>query len=216
MTKIILIALILTLGTINAQNLQLHYDYGEDRDYFTLTFEMFDVDDYGSTFMFYDFDFNRKGQKSISLGYLEIARYIKLPGFDLFEAALHYNDGTAPWGRLGPVWLAGIKRDIDLGFFKFSLDLLYRNDYFSNKKDAQIIIAWHEKYFEKVTFSGFLDLWTSGTENKKPVILSEPQVWYNIWNELNVGMELEISKNFLDTDKFEFMPTIGIKWDFAN
>ena len=177
---------------------------------------MFDADDYGSTFMFFDFDFNRQGQKSVSLGYLEISRYLKLPGFDLFEAAVHYNDGTSLWGRLGPVWLGGIKRDFDLGFFKFSFDLLYRNSYDSNGEDVQIIIAWHESYYDKITFAGFFDLWTTGETKKKPVILSEPQIWYNIWNELDVGMEVEITKNFLDSDKFEFMPTIGIKWDFTD
>jgi hypothetical protein len=44
-----------------AQNFQLHYDFGEDRKYFTATLEMFRPDTLGSTFWFADLDFNFPG-----------------------------------------------------------------------------------------------------------------------------------------------------------
>jgi hypothetical protein len=44
--------------TLSAQNIQQHYDFGKDRDYFTTTLEMFKPDEYGSTYFFVDFDYN--------------------------------------------------------------------------------------------------------------------------------------------------------------
>ena len=45
---IALMALLLNLP-VKGQNLQLHYDLGEDRDYFTSTMEMFRPDSAGAT-----------------------------------------------------------------------------------------------------------------------------------------------------------------------
>jgi hypothetical protein len=56
-----------------AQNLQLHYDYKNERKYVTSTIEMFKPDEYGATFFFVDMDYNNKGDKNISLAYWEIA-----------------------------------------------------------------------------------------------------------------------------------------------
>ena len=54
--------------TVNAQNIQLHYDFGRNiypdqepnRQKVTLTLEQFKADKWGSWYYFVDLDFNRK------------------------------------------------------------------------------------------------------------------------------------------------------------
>ena len=63
-----------------AQNLQLHYDFGKERKFFTATLEMFKPDTLGSTFWFVDFDFNFPGNpRSMSAAYWEISRDFYIP-----------------------------------------------------------------------------------------------------------------------------------------
>ena len=89
----------LVINTVaKGQNLQLHYDFASDRQYFTSTLEMFRSDEKGATFWFVDFDYNQPGNKSVSLGYWEFARYFKLPFKEGLSATLQFNDGVAPWG----------------------------------------------------------------------------------------------------------------------
>ena len=215
MKHILIVIFIILSSEVYCQNLQIHYDYGKDRNFFTTTFEMFNPDDYGSTFWFIDFDFNQKGNKSISKAYLEIARYIKIEGCNWFEPTIQYNDGIADWGRLGPIWLGGIKRGFDLEYFKFNTELLYRNDYFSDGKDAQITITWNELYFDLFCFKGFFDIWTAGKDKKFTVVLTEPQIWMRVWKHLSFGIELEFSNNFIAQDLFQINPTVALNWNFS-
>jgi hypothetical protein len=113
MKKILLLIVILSFTKIFAQNIQLHYDFGEDRKYFTSTIEMFKPDEYGSTFFFVDFDFAMPGNNSISLAYFEIARYVNV--YDKLAVTVQYNDGfvtseASPVNysfTLNQTWLAG-------------------------------------------------------------------------------------------------------------
>lgn len=217
MKKFFLIALFSVSG-IFAQNFQLHYDMGKDRHYFTSTFEMFKPDEYGSTFLFVDVDFDNPGNRSASLAYFEIARYINIPWFDGLSATIQYNDGTAPWGPLGHIWLVGVSYPVDLGFVTLNTDILYRKDYLSSGSDAQLTSVWFVPFFDGfVTFTGFIDIWTAqlaGKSGKDVVVLTEPQIWFSVQKHLFLGSEVEISKNFLPSDKVEVMPTIAFKWEF--
>lgn len=63
--KIIVLGLILfsTFGAQSAKaqvNAQLFYDFGDDREFLTLTLEMFKGDKWGSTYFFIDHDLDRK------------------------------------------------------------------------------------------------------------------------------------------------------------
>ena len=218
MKKFIIFCLLLIPLVLNAQNVQLHYDFGDNREYFTSTIEMFNLDEYGATFFFFDLDYNQTlGDKSASLAYFEIARYLKLP-INKLSATIQYNDGVAPWRPLGPVWLGGVSRPIDLGFVTLSIDLLFRKARNSNSPDAQLTVVWFKSFLNtKLHFNGFLDLWSQnkfGEDGKEFVFLSEPQLWYNLGKHLAVGGEVELSKNFLPTDDFEIKPTLGLKWNF--
>ena len=83
------LAILCVAGAMQAQNLQLHFDprnslYGDRIDapinYLTATFEMFKPDQWGSTFMFVDLDFNFD-ERNPGLAYAEIARAINLGDF---------------------------------------------------------------------------------------------------------------------------------------
>lgn len=90
-----------------------------------------------------------------------------------------------------------------------------------------------------LTFSGFLDVWGENCnwgvtndgkpDNTKLVILSEPQIWYNVGQHfgcpnLNVGGEVELAYNFaggwrggndfVKNKGFNVAPCLGVKWVF--
>ncbi len=216
---VVLFFLVFATATL-AQNFQLHYDLGEDRKYITSTIEMFKPDKFGATFFFVDFDYNATGNKTMSLAYFEIARYFSIPGVEKLSATVQYNDGTAPWGRLGSIWLGGASYAFDLSIGSVSVDILYRKDYLSlTSSNVQGTVVWFLPFLDgKLTLTGFLDVWTGEywySGGSTVVLLTEPQIWYNVWENLNLGGEVEISNNFLPgTDGFQFKPTLGFKWVF--
>ncbi len=229
MKKIIAIAFLFISSVMFAQNIQLHYDLGEERDYFTSTIEMFKPDEYGSTFFFVDFDYNRKCNNSIGLSYFEIARYINLPWVKGLAATVQYNDGqvaiyNAKIGAtidapLGHVVLAGLSYPIDLGVVTLNTDLLYRKDYLVEGNDVQLTTTWFVPFFKgKVSFNGFVDVWTKdkvGEDGKDFVFLTEPQIWYNINKHISVGGEVEISNKFIPFENdLTVNPTLALKWNF--
>lgn len=219
MKKFTFSILLFIASSIFAQNIQLHYDFGKDRKYFTSTIEMFKPDEYGSTFFFIDFDYNAPGNNSIALAYFEIARYLTIPGTGGLAGTIQYNDGTAPWGPLGHIVLAGASYPINLGFVTLNTDLLLRKDYLSEGMDYQLTTVWFKPFFEgKLIFTGFLDLWSGDywyTDGKELVLLTEPQLWYNFDSHFAVGGEVEISNNFIPLkDKIQINPTLAVKWNF--
>ena len=67
-------------------------------------------------------------------------------------------------------------------------------------------------------FSGFVDFWGQKQGDLEWVLLSEPQLWYNIGSlfncpNFNIGGEVEISNNFTQ-EGFMVNPCLGVKWDF--
>jgi len=232
MKRFTMIILALCITEMYAQNLQLHYDLGEDRNYFTSTFEMYKPDEYGATFMFIDFDFNFPGNNSISLAYFEIARYFSV--YRQLSLTLQYNDGVTavPVQEVGNIavtlnqtWLAGISVPINLGFVTLNTDFLFRKTYRSDAPDGQITVTWFVPFLtNKFTFTGFLDIWTQDellrlrdtpSDDKEVVFLAEPQLWYNVWRHLSLGTEIEISNNFLPfQDEVKVMPTLAARWNF--
>jgi hypothetical protein len=231
MKKLLLLFVLISFAQVYAQNLQVHYDLGEDRNYITTTLEMFKPDEYGATFFFVDFDYNLPGNKSMSLAYFEIARYVTV--YDKLALTVQYNDGIvvgegSPLNyafTLNQTWLGGVSYPIDLGFVTLNTDLLFRKTYNSESPDGQLTIVWFVPFLEgKFSFTGFLDFWSQdklvraqlpSEDEKEFVFLTEPQIWYNIMNHLSVGTEIEISNNFLPfQDEIKVNPTIALKWNF--
>ncbi len=212
-----LIILIITLVFGYGQNLQLHYDFGKNRRYLTSTIEMYKPDPYGATFFFVDMDYDHPGTNSMSLSYFEIARYVTIPKkMGSVSVTLQYNDGVTFSGTIDAVWLGGVSYPIQLGAILLNTDLLYRHDRLSTAPDIQLTMVWSETLLKnKISLCGFLDIWTSGEQSAKNiVIMTEPQLWYNLTPQLSLGSEVEVSRNFISGGQWAFMPTLGLKWSF--
>lgn len=222
--KITLFVILLLTGITFGQDLQIHYDMGKDRKFVTSTLEMFKPDEYGATFFFVDMNYNRAGNKSVSLAYWEIARYINIPFAKGLSATVQYNDGMIHNNNanmdfpLGHIWLAGFNYPIDLGFVTLNTDVLYRADYLSESKaNIQFTTVWFVPFMEgKISFNGFMDVWSTKLGNKNIfVLLTEPQIWFNATKHLAIGSEVEISNNFIPGEnKVMVNPTIACKWNF--
>lgn len=225
--------LFLITGFVSAQNIQLHFDprhalHKDDfgKNYFTTTFEMFKPDKWGSTFGFVDLDFNQS-RGNIGLAYMEIMRdqnIGKLP----IRAHVEFNGGLASWGNLPNAYLAGASYATNIGGFNLTTYLAYKYHAFARvSNDVQWTGIWGGSLFNnKLTICGFIDIWTENkdrtqaktTDDKKIVLLTEPQFWYNVNTNLSFGTEIEISNNFLPDsrgkDKAYVNPTIAAKWTF--
>ena len=226
-----------------AQNIQLHYDFGKPenadaRNFFVGTFEFYKPDTLGYTFMFADFEFDSPDSpRGVSLGYFEISRNFYMPWFrgndHLRELGLHieYNDGSLLYtlpdddqtygANINSAWLAGLEYPVKLGGFTLNTMLMYKYTRGSEAPDFQLTFAWFHMLFSgRVTLSGFFDIWsqdiiTDDVVEKKAVIYSEPQIWYNLNKHLSLGSEFKISNNFVPfSNRPEIFPTIGVKWEF--
>jgi hypothetical protein len=219
-----------------AQNFQIHYDLGKNRNYITTTFEMFKPDKWGNTFFFVDYDYNLDANKNVGMSYMEIARCISLGKESPLSAQIEYNGGLfgtpdSAVHSINNAFLAGL----DYGWHNddFSktanLKLLYKYIVGKNPVSVQITGVWELNYFNrKLTLSGFADLWlednmnfmdAKGNElatptNTKFVFMTEPQIWYNITPSISVGSEVEVACNFSAVNGWKVCPTLAAKWNF--
>ena len=211
----------------SAQNVQLHYDFGEGRNLLTSTVEMFKPDNYGSTFFFIDMDYGsdvRNIDNGISLAYWEIARAFKWSETQKYQPRVEYNGGVmkldgedAPFIPIENAFLAGIERTWASADFSKILTLQANYKYIQDKEDAafQMTAVWTIQMLEgKLTFTGFADFWKEemfwGTDFR---FLSEPQLWYNFTEKFSAGGEVEVSNNFVGAE-FAVKPTLGVKYTF--
>jgi hypothetical protein len=222
--------------SLSAQNVQLHYDFGEDRKFFTATLEMFRPDTLGSTFWFADFDFNFDGNpRSMSAAYWEISRDFYLPwikrvrGLQYLTLHLEYNDGFMAYSEgentfaalsYNSVFLTVFTYPVKLGPATLTTMLLCRMPRGMDVLDFQFTTVWFQPLWKnRVLFTGFLDLWSQDTwkdpDKKELVFQTEPQLWFLITPKIGFGGELEISRNFpAGPNEWEFMPTLGFRWEF--
>lgn len=240
MKKLFSLALLglVALGA-QAQNIQLHYDFGRniysneeaDRQKVTVTLEQFKADKWGSWYYFVDIDLTSKFFRS---AYTEISREFKLGKETPFAAHVEYNGGL---GRddirsfqhaalIGPAY-NGHSADFSK---TWSVQLMYKQffksyDYTHSYASFQLTGVWGLTFAnKKCTFSGFIDFWRG--ENWREghnghgmlVILTEPQFWYNANEHLSLGTEIEISNNFIyntyNDKSFFINPTVAVKWNF--
>ncbi len=218
---------IFCLISVKAQNIQLHYDMGKDRNFFTSTVEMFRPDSWGTTFFFFDMDYSsdvRNVSNGVSLAYWEIARSFQWTEEQKFRPRVEYNGGIfkldgeeAPFVPIENCLLAGIERTFASADFSKILTLQANYKYIKEKEDAsfQLTAVWTIQMLnEKMTFAGFADFWKEkmfwGTDYR---FLAEPQLWYNATKNLSLGTEIELSNNFV-LDGFRINPTLGIKYTF--
>lgn len=218
--------------SLKAQNIQLHYDLGKDRNYLTSTTELFKTDPWGSTYYFIDLDYGSGGSQGVSLAYFEIARGLKF-WKSPFEIHVEYNGGFGQYRatpinnayQINDAWLFGGHYTWHSPNFSkvFQLQGMYKYIRGKNKASFQITEVWTLNFFKnKVTLSGFADFWRednvvgvgANVKNTKFVFLSEPQFWYNVTKNFSVGSEEELSVNFAGHRGFMINPTIAGKWTF--
>ena len=121
MRKLILCGVMALMGlTMQAQNVQLHYDFGRSiyseqlggpqddnigrRATVTLTLEQFKADKWGSWFYFVDIDFS---SKFVEGAYAEISREFNLGKQSPFAAHIEYNGGLNRFGSFQQAALIG-------------------------------------------------------------------------------------------------------------
>lgn len=224
---LVLIVLSTLFITAQSQNIQVHYDFGENRKLITTTVEMFRPDSWGSTFFFVDFDYSsdaRNVTNGASLAYWEIARSFKWNETQMFQPRVEYNGGVFKLdgadGIFVPIenaWLAGVERTFASADFSKILTLQANYKHIQDKEDAsfQVTAVWTVQMLEgKLTFTGFADFWKEEMFwGSKYRFLSEPQLWYNASKNLSMGTEIELSNNFI-ANEFKVMPTLGVKYTF--
>ena len=219
-------------------NLQTFYDFGANRGHFTTTLEGFYNDNWGNTFFFIDYDFNKKNankeNQAPSGSYMEIARCLNfwqnVPVLKGFSLQVEYN------GLVGvnQNFLFGIDYFLHSADFNntFNFKLLYKtfSQGFTSSLPLQFTFVWGMQDLfgvKGLRFNGFADIWgedvvnfnEGATKARKFVFISEPQIWYNVGQwfgvpNLNIGGEVELSANFAGFDGFYARPCIGTKWVF--
>ena len=228
---------------VNAQtNLQTFYDFGEGRNHFTTTLEGFYGDPWGNTFFFIDYAYNAKDANGVnqapSGSYMEIARCLNFWQNTVvapLSLQVEYN-GLVGFNQN---FLFGIDYFLHSSDFKntFNFKILYKTFSAGVTSDipVQFTFVWGMQDLfgvEGLRFSGFADIWGENvvafaeaptSENylkeSKLVLISEPQIWYNIGKlfgcpNLHIGSEVELSLNFAGSYGFKARPCIGTKWVF--
>ena len=223
------LGLLLSAGSsLQAQNIQLHYDFGRslydkdltDRPVLTSTVEKFMPDNWGSTFFFVDMDYTSKG---VAAAYWEIARELKF-WKGPFSAHIEYNGGLEKGFSYNNAYLGGVTYTYNSADFSrgFSLSAMYKYiQKHRSPNNFQLTGTWYLNFSKDLlTFSGFADWWREETNYGKTIFLAEPQFWVNLNKvkgisekfRLSVGTEVELSNNFGGRNGFYTIPTLAIKW----
>lgn len=212
---------------LQAQNIQLHYDFGRSlynadlnsRSILTTTVEKFQPDAWGSTFFFVDMDYTSKG---VASAYWEIARELKF-WKGPFSARIEYNGGLTNAFSFNNAYLGGATYTWnDASFGKgFTLTAMYKHiQKHDEPHNFQLTGTWYMNFCDRLlTFCGFADYWREKYADRTMIFLSEPQFWVNLNRlkgvnknfNLSVGTEVEISNNFVRKG-FYAIPTLAVKW----
>ena len=225
MKKYLILALLSIGFSAQAQNVQLHYDFGRDiypneeegRQKLTLTFEHYRPDRLGNIFYFLDLDIYSKGLKGV---YLEFSREFNI-GKSGFAAHGEYNGGCTT-GK-GSTWASQFQHVFLVGpaynwhnadhSLRWSLQALYKH-YLKGSNGAkgypsfQLTGVWGYTFGRDglFTFSGYIDFWRNhvvATDTYNMIVMGEPQFWFNLngvtrkKTNLSIGTELEFSNNFI-------------------
>ena len=144
-------------------------------------------------------------------------------------AHIEYDGGLSRTGSFQQAALVGAAYNGHTADYSktWSVQLLYKHffksyDYTHAYASAQLTGVWGMNFFDrKLTFSGFIDFWRGEKAQNGHgclVVLTEPQLWYNVNQHFSIGTEWEISSNFVyntyNDRTFFWNPTVGVKWTF--
>lgn len=221
----------LAVIAVNAQNIQLHYDFGgsiydkdmSGRPAVTSTIEMFKPDKWGNTYFFVDMDINGQGMAS---AYWEISRELKFWEAP-FLLHVEYNGGLAKGFSYNNAYLGGLTYSYMSKDFRKNITLSALYKYIHkhlSPHNFQLTSTWfiHFAHNGLCTFSGFADFWREKNQYGSFIFLSEPQFWVNLNKlkavddkfKLSIGTELELSHDFGGRNGFYAVPTLAVKWSF--
>lgn len=241
--RTILLLLVLSTMVVQAQNVQLHYDFGHSlcselgaRANVTTTVEMFKADRWGQNYFFVDLDYFSDGMAG---AYWEISREFNVTRNKRWAVHLEYDGGatsvehTAIASRFQHAALIGGAWNWASSDYSktLSLQTMYKYYFKGQGRGAfngfQLTAVWGDTFAKGLcTFSGFVDVWYDKDVSGKLIVLSEPQFWVNLntlkgWDGINLslGGEVELSNNFVfdnegNNNKFYAIPTIAAKWTF--
>lgn len=214
-----------------AQNIQLHYDFGRHlnkkdlptRPQLTTTVEMFRPDRWGNTFFFVDMNYADQGVES---AYWEISREFSL-GKTPFAAHVEFDGGLGKSFSPNNAYLVGLTYAWNAADFNagFTFTPMYKYLAKESKPNSwQLTGTWYRHFAGgALSFCGFADLWANGHSGKNNLVfITEPQFWLNLNKlrgvnpdfRLSVGTEVEISHNLLSEGKTFVNPTLALKWNF--
>ena len=208
----------------------------------TITYEGFHADKIGSWYYFIDADFNKNGMLG---AYTEISReftFAKVKTSSSFAGHIEIDAGLSKSGNqfqsallLGPAWNWHNK-----SFSKtLSVQVMYKQFFGQKIEEAngtstktrpycsfQVTGVWglNFGYKDRWRFDGFIDFWRGKNSTNGHgclVILTEPQIWYNLSRHCAFGSEWEMSNNFIykncgnfANDGFYVNPTVAFKYTF--
>ena len=229
----LVVLLVIASLLAKAQDVQLHYDFGKDRHYLTSTVEKFAPDNYGSTFFFVDFNYDKKGPIE---AYWEISRELKNWDAPLsvhieYDGGLHTNvivGNDRNSFQINNAYLLGATYSSNASDFSKGITFQAMYKYIqgnSSPHNFQLTAVWYLNLLNnKISFSGFADFWSekhdvsnnnfASRQSASFVFLSEPQLWYNLNKTFAVGSEVELSYNFAGVAGFKVCPTLAMKYTF--
>ena len=178
--SILVLMIFMGLGFASkAQNLQVMYDFGEERQYITTTFEMYKADKWGGTFFFVDFYHDGKNHPNNNgmMGtYMEIERALNFwQNSKLKDLSAHveyagglgvYNVGDDIFGyNISNAWMFGAEYFFHSKDYRNTLTVAALYKTIIGGKQAvplQFSLAWGMQDLFNVKglrFSGFADFW---------------------------------------------------------
>lgn len=171
---LLLAAFMLSIANVaKAQvNAQLFYDFGDDREFVTLTLEMFKADKWGNTYFFVDHDFYYDSPEGNNMApggsYFEISRALNFwQNTCMKNWSLHaeYNGGITKDYPINNAWLFGVEYFMHDKTYQNTLTLqaLYKTIRRAHSNvPMQLTAVWTCKDLfglKGVTFCGFADFW---------------------------------------------------------
>ena len=196
-----------------AQDLQVMYDFGGERQYITTTFEMYKADKWGGTFFFVDFYHDGKNapdNHGMMGAYMEIERALNFwQNSKLKNLSAHveyagglgvYNVVDVTFGyNINNTWMFGAEYFFHSKDYRNTLTVAALYKTIIGGKQAvplQFSLAWGMQDLFNVKglrFCGFADFWweeNTWTDEVLPYttqfsFITEPQLWYSVGQFFN-------------------------------
>ena len=212
---ILVLMIFMGLGfAAKAQNLQVMYDFGEERQYVTTTFEMYKADKWGGTFFFVDFYHDGKNHPNnygMMGTYMEIERALNFwqdSKLKNLSAHVEYAGGLGVYNiapganggyNINNAWMFGAEYFFHSKDYRNTLTVAALYKTISHKEQMiplQFSIVWGMQDLFNVKglrFNGFADFWWEentwigcfGPYTTQFSFITEPQIWYNVGQFFN-------------------------------